>query len=50
MTVLFFLWFSESVKQEPGDDDFNVKKKGLKRKRIKDEPMEGPSQSTATPT
>lgn len=44
------LWISESVKQEPEEDDFTAKKKGLKRKRIKDEPMEGPSNSTATPT
>ncbi len=43
---LFFMWFSESAKQEPMDGDFTEKKKGLKRKRIKDE---GPSQSTATP-
>uniref|UniRef100_A0A7N6B0V0 DNA topoisomerase I n=1 Tax=Anabas testudineus TaxID=64144 RepID=A0A7N6B0V0_ANATE len=41
---------SKSVKQEPQDDDFTVKKKGLKRKRIKDESIEGPSYSTATPT
>ncbi|KAM7414136.1 hypothetical protein PAMA_019112 [Pampus argenteus] len=40
---------SELVKQEPEDDDFTVKKKGLKRKRIKDEPMEGPSHASATP-
>ncbi|KAM7396371.1 hypothetical protein PAMP_019416 [Pampus punctatissimus] len=40
---------SELVKQEPEDDDFTVKKKGLKRKRIKDEPMEGPSHTSATP-
>ncbi|XP_049930180.1 DNA topoisomerase I, mitochondrial isoform X1 [Epinephelus moara] len=40
----------ESVKQEPEDDDFTAKKKGMKRKRVKDEPMEGPSHSTATPT
>ncbi|XP_049431355.1 DNA topoisomerase I, mitochondrial [Epinephelus fuscoguttatus] len=40
----------ESVKQEPEDDDFTAKKKGVKRKRVKDEPMEGPSHSTATPT
>ncbi|XP_078113997.1 DNA topoisomerase I, mitochondrial [Sander vitreus] len=39
----------ESVKQEPEDNDFTANK-GLKRKRIKDEPMEGPSNSTATPT
>nr|XP_020458585.1 DNA topoisomerase I, mitochondrial-like [Monopterus albus] len=39
---------SESIKQEPEDDNFTVIKKGLKRKRTKDEPMEGPSQSTAT--
>ncbi|XP_073328402.1 DNA topoisomerase I, mitochondrial [Pagrus major] len=41
---------SESVKQEPMDDDFSAKKKGLKRKRIKDEPLEGPSHSTTTPS
>ncbi|KAK2841958.1 hypothetical protein Q5P01_012158 [Channa striata] len=40
---------SKSVKQELEDDDFTVKKKGLKRKRIKDEPVEGSSHSTATP-
>ncbi|XP_051237512.1 DNA topoisomerase I, mitochondrial [Dicentrarchus labrax] len=40
---------SKSVKQEPMDDDFTAKK-GLKRKRIKDEPMEGPSHSSSTPT
>ncbi|XP_063759467.1 DNA topoisomerase I, mitochondrial isoform X2 [Eleginops maclovinus] len=40
----------ESVKQGPENDDFAAKKKGLKRKRIKDEPTEGPSHSTATPT
>ncbi|XP_054475821.1 DNA topoisomerase I, mitochondrial [Anoplopoma fimbria] len=40
----------ESVKQEPEDDDFAAKKKGLKRKRIKDESMEGPSHSTTSPT
>ncbi|XP_070762778.1 DNA topoisomerase I, mitochondrial isoform X2 [Enoplosus armatus] len=39
---------SESVKQEPDDSDFTAKKKGLKRKRIKDEPVEGPSQATPT--
>ncbi|XP_074488002.1 DNA topoisomerase I, mitochondrial [Sebastes fasciatus] len=38
------------VKQEPEDDDFAAKKKGLKRKRVKDEPMEGPSDSPAKPT
>ncbi|AWP08830.1 putative DNA topoisomerase I mitochondrial-like [Scophthalmus maximus] len=39
---------STSRKQEPeDDDDFTVKKKGLKRKRIKDEPAEGPSCSPA---
>uniref|UniRef100_UPI0037E72D7C DNA topoisomerase I, mitochondrial n=1 Tax=Semicossyphus pulcher TaxID=241346 RepID=UPI0037E72D7C len=41
---------SESVKQEREDDDFTAKKKGLKRKRIKDESVEGPSRSTDTPT
>ncbi|KAL3061940.1 hypothetical protein OYC64_009958 [Pagothenia borchgrevinki] len=40
----------KSVKQEPQDDDFAAKKKGMKRKRIKDEPVEGASHSTATPT
>ncbi|XP_034079286.1 DNA topoisomerase I, mitochondrial [Gymnodraco acuticeps] len=40
----------ESVKREPQDDDFAAKKKGIKRKRIKDEPIEGASHSTATPT
>ncbi|XP_032378158.1 DNA topoisomerase 1 [Etheostoma spectabile] len=39
----------ESVKEEPEDNDFTANK-GLKRKRMKDEPMEGPSNSTATPT
>ncbi|XP_042352155.1 DNA topoisomerase I, mitochondrial [Plectropomus leopardus] len=39
----------KSVKHEPEDDDFTVKKKGLKRKRIKDETIEGPSHSPATP-
>lgn len=43
------LWFSKSVKQALEDDDFMVKKKGLKRKRIKDESMEGPA-TPATPT
>ncbi|XP_039989843.1 DNA topoisomerase I, mitochondrial [Xiphias gladius] len=41
---------SKLVKLEPEDEDFTVKKRGLKRKRIKDEPMEGPSRSTITPT
>ncbi|XP_041794346.1 DNA topoisomerase I, mitochondrial [Chelmon rostratus] len=40
----------EMVKEEPMDDDFTANKKGLKRKRIKDEPMEGPSHSTVTPS
>uniref|UniRef100_A0A3Q3BGD0 DNA topoisomerase I n=1 Tax=Kryptolebias marmoratus TaxID=37003 RepID=A0A3Q3BGD0_KRYMA len=40
---------SVSVKQEPQDDDFTANK-GVKRKRIKDEPMEGTSQYTASPT
>ncbi|XP_053175969.1 DNA topoisomerase I, mitochondrial [Scomber japonicus] len=39
----------EMVKEEQEDEDFSAKK-GLKRKRIKDEPMEGPSHSSATPT
>ncbi|KAA8590439.1 hypothetical protein FQN60_014373 [Etheostoma spectabile] len=41
--------YRESVKEEPEDNDFTANK-GLKRKRMKDEPMEGPSNSTATPT
>ncbi|XP_022045631.2 DNA topoisomerase I, mitochondrial [Acanthochromis polyacanthus] len=41
---------SEPVKQEPQEDDFTTKKKGLKRKRIKDEPVEGASQSSASPS
>ncbi|KAG7229838.1 hypothetical protein INR49_012487 [Caranx melampygus] len=41
---------SKPVKQESEDEDFTVKKKGLKRKRIKDEPIEEPLVSTATPT
>ncbi|XP_029009585.1 DNA topoisomerase I, mitochondrial [Betta splendens] len=39
---------SKFVKQE--DDDFTVKKKGLKRKRIKDESAEDLFETTATPT
>lgn len=50
LSSLLSSWFSESVKQEPVDDDFAGKKKGVKRKRIKDEPMEGPSLSTSAPT
>ncbi|XP_070687048.1 DNA topoisomerase I, mitochondrial [Pempheris klunzingeri] len=41
---------SESVKEEPQDDDFTAKKKGLKRKRMKDEPAESPSKPIATST
>ncbi|KAM7002876.1 DNA topoisomerase I, mitochondrial [Tautogolabrus adspersus] len=41
---------SKAVKQEQEDEDFTTKQRGLKRKRIKDEPMEGPSHSTATPS
>lgn len=37
---------SESVKEETLDDDFSEKKKGLKRKRVKDKPMD----STTIPT
>ena len=48
--VLFILWFSDFLKEEPLYDDFTAKKKGLKRKRIKDEIMEGTSHSTASPT
>ncbi|CAJ1057227.1 DNA topoisomerase I%2C mitochondrial isoform X1 [Xyrichtys novacula] len=40
---------SKSVKQEQEDDDFTSKKKGLKRKRVKDEPMDGSSHSTLAP-
>nr|XP_019934819.1 PREDICTED: DNA topoisomerase I, mitochondrial-like [Paralichthys olivaceus] len=35
------------VKEEPEEEDFTVKKKGLKRKRIKDEHMDSPSHPTA---
>ncbi|KAM9376105.1 DNA topoisomerase I, mitochondrial [Pholidichthys leucotaenia] len=41
---------SHSVKQEPHNDDFIVQKKGLKRKRIKEEPTEGNSYLTDSPT
>ncbi|XP_035765816.1 DNA topoisomerase 1 [Neolamprologus brichardi] len=41
---------SESVKQEPEDDAFTAKKKGVKRKRIKDDPEEGTSDSANSPT
>ncbi|XP_030588007.1 DNA topoisomerase I, mitochondrial [Archocentrus centrarchus] len=41
---------SESLKQEPQADDFSAKKKGVKRKRNKDEPIEGTSDSTNSPT
>ncbi|KAM9753932.1 DNA topoisomerase I, mitochondrial isoform 2-T3 [Menidia menidia] len=41
---------SDALKQEPEDDDFKAKKKGLKRKRVKDEPLEGTSHATASPT
>lgn len=37
---------SRSVKEETFDDDFSEKKKGLKRKRVKGEPMD----SAAIPT
>lgn len=47
---LFILSFSESVKQEPQDDAFTAKKKGVKRKRIKDDPKEGTSDSANSPT
>ncbi|XP_059190256.1 DNA topoisomerase I, mitochondrial [Centropristis striata] len=40
----------ESLKQEPEDEDFAVKNKGLKRKRVKDEPMEGSSHASTTST
>lgn len=36
-----FLLFSKSMKQESMDNDFVAKKKVLKRKRIKDEPIDG---------
>ncbi|XP_033181143.1 DNA topoisomerase I, mitochondrial isoform X2 [Mastacembelus armatus] len=39
---------SDSVKRE-SEDNCTVKKKGVKRKRVKDEPMEGPSDSTSAP-
>ncbi|KAK9517018.1 hypothetical protein VZT92_024915 [Zoarces viviparus] len=39
----------EPVKPEPEDGVFAAKKTGLKRKRIKDEAMEGPSRSSASP-
>lgn len=48
-TRLPFLWFSELSKQEREDEDFTPKKTGLKRKRVKDEPMEGPSDFAAKP-
>ncbi|KAG7522676.1 hypothetical protein JOB18_028195 [Solea senegalensis] len=41
---------SNLVKQESDDEDFTVKKKGLKRKRIKDEPTDDVSLSIATTT
>ncbi|XP_028263769.1 DNA topoisomerase I, mitochondrial [Parambassis ranga] len=41
---------SESVKKEPCDEDFMTKNKGVKRKRIKDEPIEGTLDSDASPT
>ncbi|KAL4006093.1 hypothetical protein ACER0C_005806 [Sarotherodon galilaeus] len=41
---------SESVKQEPQDDAFTAMKKGVKRKRIKDDPKEGTSDSANSPT
>ncbi|TKS73123.1 DNA topoisomerase 1 [Collichthys lucidus] len=50
LSSLLSSWFSKSVKQEPVEDDFAAKKRGVKRKRIKDEPMEGPSLSTSAPT
>ncbi|XP_041852537.1 DNA topoisomerase I, mitochondrial [Melanotaenia boesemani] len=40
---------SDFVKQEPEDDEFTAKKKGLKRKRIKDELTEETSLSSASP-
>ncbi|XP_047452851.1 DNA topoisomerase I, mitochondrial [Mugil cephalus] len=40
---------SDPVKKQPQDEDFTEKKKGMKRKRIKDEPVEGSSHSTASP-
>lgn len=44
-----FCVFSESVKREPQDEDFAEKKKGLKRKRIKEEPTDGSSHAAASP-
>ncbi|XP_038149908.1 DNA topoisomerase I, mitochondrial isoform X1 [Cyprinodon tularosa] len=40
---------SDVVKQDPQDEDFTSKKKGLKRKRVKDEPSEEPLQSASSP-
>ncbi|XP_029378495.1 DNA topoisomerase I, mitochondrial isoform X4 [Echeneis naucrates] len=37
---------SRLVKEESEDEEFSVKKRGLKRKRTKDEPKEGPLPST----
>lgn len=45
-----FLRFNMAVKEEPEDGDFVPEKRGKKRKRPEDEPMEGPSCSSATPT
>ncbi|XP_070967222.1 DNA topoisomerase I, mitochondrial [Oncorhynchus clarkii lewisi] len=42
--------FNLAVKEEPEDGDFVPEKRGKKRKRPEDEPMEGPSCSSATPT
>ncbi|KAL6107141.1 uncharacterized protein ACO6RY_10833 [Pungitius sinensis] len=36
--------------QKQEDEDFVVEKKGIKRKRIKEEPTDGPSHSTASPS
>lgn len=44
------LRFNLAVKEEPEDGDFVPEKRGKKRKRPEDEPMEGPSCSSATPT
>ncbi|XP_074534067.1 DNA topoisomerase I, mitochondrial isoform X2 [Halichoeres trimaculatus] len=41
---------SALLKLGPEDEDFTPKKTGLKRKRIKDEPMEGPSDLAAKPS
>ncbi|KAM4553756.1 uncharacterized protein V3H82_018114 [Fundulus diaphanus] len=41
---------SDLVKPEPLDQDFTAKKKGLKRKRVKEEPAEEAAQLTVSST